>query len=141
MDPQDLTDDQPGEHEGTGGQAGIFLAFFYRLRGHGLKVTPKQWLTLIEALTKGLHGSSLVGFYSLARGILVKDESELDDFDICFSAHFRGVESAAAVIEKEVWEWLENPAPPHVANPAWRRMLDAVDVEALREEFERRLLE
>lgn len=135
------TNDQTGEHEGARSQAGIFLSFFYRLRGRGLKVTPKQWLTLIEALTKGLHGSSLVGFYSLARGILVKDESELDDFDQGFAAHFRGVDSAAAEIEKEVWDWLDNPAPSHVANPEWRKMLDAVDVEALREEFERRLSE
>ena len=140
-DPQGGANDPPEEQRAAGGQAGIFLAFFYRLRGHGLKVTPKQWLTLIEALAKGLHGSSLVGFYSLARGILVKDESELDDFDICFSAHFRGVDSAAAAIEKEVWDWLENPAPPHVADPSWWRMLDAVDVEALREEFESRLRE
>jgi len=141
MDRQGGTDDRPGGHEGGSSRPGIFLAFFYRLRGHGLKVTPQQWLTLIEALSKGLHGSSLVGFYSLARGILVKDESELDDFDICFAAHFRGVDSAAAVIEEEIWDWLGNPAPPHIANPAWRRMLDAVDIEALREEFGRRLLE
>ncbi len=63
-------------------------SFFYRLRGHGLKVTPQQWLTVVEALARGLHGSSLIGFYSLARAILVRDESELDDFDVCFAAHF-----------------------------------------------------
>jgi uncharacterized protein with von Willebrand factor type A (vWA) domain len=51
--------------------AGIFLSFFYRLRGRGLKVTPQQWLTVVEGLARGLHGSSLVGFYSLARGIMV----------------------------------------------------------------------
>ena len=130
-----------GAPRGAGGGPGIFLPFFYRLRSHGLMVTPKQWLTLIEALAKGLHGSSLLGFYSLARGILVKDESELDDFDLCFAAHFEGAESAAAAIEGEVWRWLENPAPPHVADPSWRRMLDMVDMEALREEFKRRLRE
>ena len=130
-----------GSPEGAGGGPGIFLPFFYRLRSHGLMVTPKQWLTLIEALAKGLHGSSLLGFYSLARGILVKDESELDDFDLCFAAHFEGAESAAAQIEDEVWRWLENPAPPHVADPSWRRMLDMVDLEALREELQRRLSE
>ena len=141
IDRRDGVDDRAGERGGTGGGPGIFLPFFYRLRSHGLKVTPKQWLTLIEALAHGLHGSSLVGFYSLARAILVKDESELDDFDLCFAAHFEGAEWAAAEIEKEVWDWLENPAPPHAADPVWRRMLDAVDVDALREEFERRLRE
>jgi len=132
---------QASEHGGAGDHAGIFLSFFYRLRGHGLKVTPQQWITLIEALARGLHGSSLVGFYSLARGIVVKDESELDDFDLCFAEHFEGLEAAAAIIEKEVWDWLESPVPPYAIDPAWQKMLDAVDVDALREEFERRLRE
>ena len=119
----------------------VLLSFFYRLRGHGLKVTPQQWLTVMEGLARGLHGSSLIGFYSLSRSILVRDESELDDFDLCFAAHFRGLESIAAVIEDEVWRWLEDPAPPMTVDPVWREMLDAVDVDALREEFERRLKE
>ena len=141
MDQRGETNYDPGEHEGADGQAGIFLAFFYRLRGHGLKVTPQQWLTLIEALAQGLHGSSLVGFYSLARSILVKDESELDDFDICFAVHFSGADEAAVLIEKEVWNWLENPVSPYAVDPSLRRMLDAVDVEALREAFAARLRE
>jgi len=132
---------QASEHGGAADHTGIFLSFFYRLRGHGLKVTPQQWITLIEALARGLHGSSLVGFYSLARGIVVKDESELDDFDLCFAEHFEGLEAAAAIIEKEVWDWLESPVPPYAIDPAWQKMLDAVDVDALREEFERRLRE
>jgi uncharacterized protein with von Willebrand factor type A (vWA) domain len=121
--------------------AGIFLSFFYRLRAHGLKVTPQQWLTLVEGLARGLHGSSLVGFYSLARGIMVRDESELDDFDLCFAAHFAGVASELAAIERSVWEWLENPAAPYAIDPEWQRVLDAVDVDLLRAEFEKRLAE
>jgi uncharacterized protein with von Willebrand factor type A (vWA) domain len=129
------------ETSASSDHAGIFLSFFYALRAHGLKVTPNQWLTLIEGLARGLHGSSLVGFYSLARGIMVKDESELDDFDLCFASHFRGVESEVAAIKDEVWQWLENPAPPHFIDPELRKVLDAVDVGALRAEFERRLEE
>ncbi len=121
--------------------AGIFLSFFYRLRGHGLKVTPQQWLTLIEGLARGLHGSSLMGFYSLARGIMVKDEAELDDFDLCFAAHFKGVESEVAAIERAVWEWLAGPVPPYAIAPEWLRALEAVDVAALRTELERRFRE
>ncbi len=121
--------------------AGFMLSFFYRLRGHGLRVTPQQWLTVLEGLAKGLHGSSLVGFYSLARSILVRDEGELDDFDLCFAAHFEGREAAVAAIEDEVWSWLENPAASVAIDPRWRAVLDAVDVEGLREEFEKRLKE
>jgi uncharacterized protein with von Willebrand factor type A (vWA) domain len=131
----------PEEVAAAPDHAGIFLSFFYRLRGHGLRVTPQQWLTLIEGLGRGLHGSSLMGFYSLARGIMVKDEAELDEFDLCFAAHFNGVESAVAAIEGAVWEWLSNPVPPFAVAPEWLRALDAVDVAALRSELERRLRE
>jgi uncharacterized protein with von Willebrand factor type A (vWA) domain len=121
--------------------AGIFLSFFFLLRGRGLKVTPQQWLTLIEGLSRGLHGSSLIGFYSLARSILVRDEAELDDFDIAFAEHFEGIEGAVPTIEQEVWKWLEEPVSPYAIDPEWQRILDEVDVAALREEFERRLRE
>jgi uncharacterized protein with von Willebrand factor type A (vWA) domain len=106
------------------GEPAVLLSFFYALRGRGLKVTPTQWLTLIEALALGLHGSSLTGFYSLARSILAKDESE-----------------PVRAIEKDVWDWLENPIAPYRIDPAWQKILDEVDVEALRAELERRLAE
>jgi uncharacterized protein with von Willebrand factor type A (vWA) domain len=119
----------------------LFLSFFYRLRERGLKVTPTQWLTLVEGLVLGLHGSSLMGFYSLSRAILAKDESELDDFDLAFAIHFKGVDEEVAAIEEDVWRWLENPIPPFEMDPDLRKLLDEVDVEALRREFEKRLQE
>ena len=129
------------ETEPAADYAGIFLGFFYRLRKHGLKVTPQQWLTLVEGLARGLHASSLVGFYSLARGIMVRDESELDDFDLCFAAHFEGASFEIAAIEKEVREWLESAVRPYAVDPEWRKVLDAIDVDQLRAELARRLAE
>lgn len=128
-----------GTASGEADHSGVLLSFFYRLRGHGLRVTPQQWLTVLEGLARGLHGSSLVGFYSLARAILVRDEAELDDFDVCFAAHFEGLDSAVAAIRDEVWSWLEDPVVPNAIDPRWRAALDAVDVEGLRREFEARL--
>ena len=43
----------------------MFSAFFYLLRARGLDISMKEWLTLIEALKLGLHGSSMKGFYNL----------------------------------------------------------------------------
>ncbi|MHC4598997.1 MAG: hypothetical protein ACYS47_08335, partial [Planctomycetota bacterium] len=131
----------PEHGSGKTASSGLFLSFFYRLRSRGLKVTPTQWLTLVEGLVLGLHGASLIGFYSLARSILVKDESELDDFDLAFSAHFRGLEEEVEAIEEDVWQWLKNPIAPFQMDPALRKLLDEVDVEALRREFEKRLQE
>jgi len=127
---------------GSDGKAGLFLGFFYALRARGLKVTPNQWMTLVEGLIKGLHGSSLMGFYSLARAILAKDESELDDFDIVFSEHFEGVDELVGPrIEKDIWEWLENPIASPEIDPSLRKVMDEVDVDELRRQFEERLKE
>ncbi|MDD5308852.1 MAG: VWA domain-containing protein [Deltaproteobacteria bacterium] len=122
-------------------EGGLFLPFFFRLRGRGLHVTPTQWLTLVRGLALGLHGSSLMGFYSLSRAVLVKDESEMDAFDLAFAEQFRGVETTIPSIEDEVMRWLKTPLPPFPVDPEWRRMMDEVDVEALRAELERRLAE
>lgn len=127
-----------GVDRGPAAATGVLLGFFYRLRSHGLGVTPQQWLTVVEGLARGLHGSSLAGFYSLARAILVRDESELDAFDLAFAEHFRGCATATAAIADEVWAWLADAAP---VPDAGRRQLDEVDVAALREAFERRLAE
>lgn len=120
---------------------GLFLSFFFRLRTRGLKVTPQQWLTLVDGLARGLHASSLIGFYSLARSILARDESELDDFDLVFAQHFEGADEIATEIDDEVWEWLSSPVSPHAIDPEWKKILDQVDVDELRELFEQRLKE
>ncbi len=88
--------------------AGIFLGFFYRLRASKVPVTITEWMTLIQGLMLGLHSSSLIGFYSLARTVLVKDQAYFDEFDRVFAEYFEGIESAA-VIEEDVWNWLNGP--------------------------------
>jgi uncharacterized protein len=120
--------------------AGIFLRFFYALRRKGIAVSPTEWLALVEGMVRGLHGSSLIGFYSLARSVLVKDESLFDDFDVAFSEHFKGIADLSP-IEEDVWRWLEDPISPYALDPELRRVLDEVDVEKLRELFEQRLKE
>ena len=50
----------------------MFAAFFYLLRSRGMDVSLNEWITLLEAMEKGLHGSTLTGFYQLCRAILVK---------------------------------------------------------------------
>ena len=40
----------------------MFLDFFYELRRRKVPVGTQEWMTLLEALAKGLHGSSLDGF-------------------------------------------------------------------------------
>ena len=67
----------------------MFVAVFYLLRQRGLDVSPNEWMTLLEGMEKGLHKSSLTGFYHLCRAIVVKSEVEFDRFDRC-SWNFQG---------------------------------------------------
>ena len=62
----------------------MFTSFFYLLRDRGLDVSLNEWLTLMEALDKGLAYSSFTSFYYLSRSILVKSETDFDKFDGAF---------------------------------------------------------
>lgn len=87
----------------------MFTAFFYLLRQRGLKVSVNEWLTLLEGLEKGLHRSSLTGFYYLCRAVLVKSEADFDRFDQAFLEFFRDVPYQGE-LSPELLKWLENPS-------------------------------
>ena len=63
----------------------VFLDFFYALRAAGLKSTLQEWRMLLTCLEKGLHKSTVEGFYHVARACLVKSESDFDTFDLVFA--------------------------------------------------------
>lgn len=69
----------------------MFDEFFYLLRQYGLDVSTTEWLTVQQALSLGLHRSSLTGFYDLCRAVLCKSESEYDKFDQAFEEYFYDV--------------------------------------------------
>jgi uncharacterized protein with von Willebrand factor type A (vWA) domain len=83
----------------------MFLELFYGLRAEGVPIALQEWMTLITALEKGLHGSSLLRFYHLARACLIKSETYFDAFDRVFARVFHGIEGSLD-IESEVLEWL-----------------------------------
>lgn len=88
----------------------MFLELFYGLREEGVPVGIQEWLTFMEALERGLHGSSLLGFYQLGRACLVKSETFFDAYDRVFARVFRGIESSIGeeTLQK-VLDWLRNP--------------------------------
>lgn len=87
----------------------MFVAFFYLLRQRGLVVSPNEWMTLLEGMEKGLHHSSLTGFYHLCRAIIVKSEVEYDRFDQIFLEFFKDVPFKGELPE-ELMDWLNHPA-------------------------------
>lgn len=86
----------------------MFEGLFTALRDEGVPVALDEWLMLHDALERGLHQSSLSGFYLTARSLLVKDESNYDGFDIAFARYFSGIEPATTAVDDRVWRWLEH---------------------------------
>src|SRR5262249_7392894 len=75
----------------------VFLELFYGLRDEGVPVAIQEWMMLMRALAMGQHGSSLDGFYHVARACLVKSETYFDAFDRVFVRIFKGVEGELRV--------------------------------------------
>ncbi len=84
----------------------MFVNFFETLRAKGLEVSLSEWLTLHEALDKGLAHSSMTDFYYLARMILVKSETDYDKFDMAFEEQFKGVQSPDELTDRML-RWLD----------------------------------
>ena len=87
----------------------MLAAFFYLLRSRGLEISLNEWITLLEGMEKGLHRSTLTGFYHLCRAVVVKSEAEYDRFDQVFLEFFQGVPWKGDLPD-ELLDWLNHPA-------------------------------
>ena len=96
----------------------MFEAFFVILKNHEVPVTPGEWLSLQEALDKGLCGSSLSSFYSLSRMLLVKRETDYDKFDSAFEEYFNGIRGNTPLTAR-LLEWLDKPDMNELL-PQWK---------------------
>lgn len=84
----------------------MLIDFFLTVKQAGVPASVKEYLTLCEALEKGLAHGSVDEFYHLSRATLVKDESHFDKFDRAFGSYFKGIESldqALSAIIPEEW--------------------------------------
>ena len=84
----------------------MLIDFFFKLKSHKLPVSIKEFLTLLEALQKGVIGSSVEDFYYLSRIALVKDEANFDKFDRAFAEFWEGVETIPGIEAQIPLEWL-----------------------------------
>jgi len=118
----------------------MFLDFFYLLRRRGLDISFNEWLTLIEALDKGLCNSSLLTFYHLCRNILIKSEADYDKFDMIFAEYFQGIETPED-LPSEFWDWLNEDIKVRDIND--KNMLDdfVLELDELLQRFKERMEE
>ena len=117
----------------------MFEEFLFLLRRSGLHVSLTEWMTLMEALHKGLHGSSFTAFYHLCRCVLVKTEADFDKFDRCFLEYFKEVDFQQE-ISRELMDWLDRP---DVLNDyaAWDEEQARINMGLSNEEIEKMLQE
>jgi uncharacterized protein with von Willebrand factor type A (vWA) domain len=119
----------------------MFIDFLYQLRSKGLKVGPQEAMQLSRALALGLHGSTLDGFYQVARALCVHREQDLDAFDRAFAHQFRGVPEEALQLTEELLQWLQQPKAPRDLSDEERELLKKLDVDELRRQLQQRLAE
>ena len=84
----------------------MFINFLFELKRSGVPVSLTEWMTLMEALNKGLAASSLTSFYYLARAILVKSEAYFDNYDQAFHNYFQEIETSEDLVKHAVL-WME----------------------------------
>jgi uncharacterized protein with von Willebrand factor type A (vWA) domain len=112
----------------------MFLDLFYGLRAEGVPVALQEWMTFLAALKRGLHGSSLLRFYHLARACLIKSETYFDAFDRVFAHVFKGVEGALDITD-EVMAWLRDPKNFQELTPEQLAELERLTSDELMQRF------
>ena len=83
----------------------MFVEYFYYLKER-LPVSITEYMTLVEALNKGLI-HNMVEFYYISRSILCKNEHHFDIYDIAFANFFKNaVIKFPDDIKQDIWDWL-----------------------------------
>src|SRR6266702_3531554 len=119
----------------------MLAGFFVKLKDHRIPASIKEWLTLLEAMQKGVISPSIDEFYYLSRTTLVKDEQNFDKFDRAFGEYFKGIESVAGVEFDVPLEWLLKQAELNLS-PEEKAMIEALGGwEKLMETLKKRLEE
>ena len=131
----------------------MLIEFFYTLRSAKLPVSVKEFLTLLEALQKGVVGPNLAlgqgdagsgyaldDFYYLSRTTLVKDEKNYDKFDRAFASYFKGVQAIADFTRDIPLEWLRKNLELNLS-PEERAKIEKMGWDELMETLKKRFEE
>ncbi len=120
----------------------MFVSFLDELRRAGIPASPKEHLTLLDALDRQVIGLDVEEFYYLARVVYVKDEGLIDRFDQVFARVFRGVlgeggPETAALPE----EWLKAIAEKYLTPEEMEKIQSLGSWEEIMETLKKRLEE
>jgi uncharacterized protein with von Willebrand factor type A (vWA) domain len=119
----------------------MFINFFYELKEAKVPVSLREYLTLLEAMEKGVANYKINDFYYLARSALVKDEKNLDKFDRVFGKCFEGIEFTSDEEEHDIPEdWLKQLQEKFFTEEE-RAAMEEMDFDELMETLKKRLEE
>jgi uncharacterized protein with von Willebrand factor type A (vWA) domain len=119
----------------------VFISFFLQLKAARLPVSLREYLTLMEAMDRGVAAYSVDDFYYLSRACLVKDESNLDKFDRVFGEVFKGLETPQEAVVEIPAEWLKKLGE-NLLSEAEKALIEAMGgFEKLMETLAKRLAE
>jgi uncharacterized protein with von Willebrand factor type A (vWA) domain len=125
----------------------MFQHFFHELRAAKVPVTLKEYLTLLEAMDKGVigggAGAEVQDFYYLARSALVKDEKHLDRFDKVFGHVFKGLDSFEEGVNVNQFpeEWLKKLSEKYLSDEEKKLIESMGGWEKLMETLKQRMAE
>lgn len=120
----------------------MLINFFFGLRNHGLPLTIKELMDLLEALKARLVFADIDEFYYLSRTILVKDEKYFDRFDRAFGVYFKDLEDIDDVIEALIPDdWLRKEFEKQLSEEEKAKIESLGGLEKLIEEFKKRIEE
>ena len=120
----------------------MFFQFFEELRAAKVPVTLKEYLSLMDALSRGVIDWKVDDFYYLSRAALVKDERNLDRFDRVFAHAFKGLETLdPSEVARLPEEWLRALSEKFLSEEEKRLVESLGGWEKLMETLKKRLEE
>ena len=121
----------------------MFLKLFGSIRNNGVPVTLREYLDLLEGLSKGLCNSNKIeDFYNFSKLCLVKDEKNYDKFDKAFNSFYEENKNIINQVEKKIPEsWILNELKKIFSNKEKDKVSNDKDWKNILKEFEKRLKE
>ena len=120
----------------------MFVNFFAALKDANVPVTLKEYLMLMEAISKNVADETVEDFYYLSRAALVKDERNLDKFDRAFGQVFKGLETIDESLAADIpEEWLRKLTEKFLTEEEKRQIESLGGWDKLMETLKERLAE
>ena len=121
----------------------MFLKLFGSIRNNGVPVTLREYLDLLEGISKGLCSSNKIeDFYNFSKLCLVKDEKNYDKFDKAFNSFYEENKNIINQVEKKIPEsWVLDELKKIFSNKEKDKVSNEKDWKDILKEFEKRLKE